>query len=91
MKISYLLQLSIFSPLSRFSPPSLLGHPGLSHAQAAAAAAAGHHHLPQIKQELNGRPSHKNSPCKKSLNFKFFFKSSKISIWTSTNSLIYWS
>ena len=53
-----------FSPMSRFSPPSLLGHPGLSQAAAAAAAAAGHHHLPQIKQELNYNPSHKNSPCK---------------------------
>merc|ERR1711894_73674 len=31
------------------------------------AAAMNHHHhnLPQIKQELNGRPSHKNSPSKK--------------------------
>ena len=56
------------APMSRFSPPSLLGHPGLSQAAAAAAAAAGHHHLPQIKQELNGRPSHKNSPCKKLFN-----------------------
>ena len=77
MKISYLLQLSIFSPLSRFSPPSLLGHPGLSHAQAAAAAAAGHHHLPQIKQELNGRPSHKNSPCKKVLILNSFLNQVK--------------
>ena len=53
--------------MSRFSPPSLLGHPGLSQAAAAAAAAAGHHHLPQIKQELNCRPSHKNSPSKYTL------------------------
>ena len=41
--------------MSRFSPSSLLGHPGLSQAAAAAAVAAGHHHLPQIKQELNVR------------------------------------
>ena len=34
------------SPMSRFSPTGLLGHPGLSPAQAAAVAAAGHH-LPQ--------------------------------------------
>ena len=52
--------------MSRFSPPSLLGHPGLSQA-AAAAAAAGHHHLPQIKQELNCRTSNKNSPSKYSV------------------------
>ena len=52
--------------MSRFSPPSLLGHPGLSQA-AAAAAAAGHHHLPQIKQELNCRTSNKNSPSKYTL------------------------
>jgi hypothetical protein len=55
--------------MSRFTPPSLLGHPGLSQAAAAAAAAAGHHHLPQIKQELNfhNKPSHKNSPSKYTL------------------------
>ena len=65
-----LINMINFSPMSRFAPPSLLGHPGLSQAAAAAAAAAGHHHLPQIKQELNGRPSHKNSPSKRNINFK---------------------
>ena len=63
-KYCWLIYRFISSPMSRFSPPSLLGHPGLSQAAAAAAVAAGHHHLPQIKQELNGRPSHKNSPSK---------------------------
>ena len=40
------------SPMSRFSPTGLLGHPGLSPAQAAAVASAAGHHLPQsVKKE----------------------------------------
>ena len=78
----------ISSPMSRFSPPSLLGHPGLSQAAAAAAAAAGHHHLPQIKQELNGRPSHKNSPSKRDI----YFRTQIINLdFNYSNCLIYYS
>ena len=57
--------------MSRFSPSSILGHHGLSQAAAAAAVAAGHHHLPQIKQELNCRPSKTNTPSKFLLHMNF--------------------
>ena len=52
--------------MSRFSPSTIIGHPGLSQAAAIAEAhAAGSPHLPHIKQELNCRPSQKmNSPSK---------------------------